>query len=198
MIEFRKTNFPSPRLTVISIVVFFLTTLIAAYAQRSPSPLSAERLQLLRQQANTYGLDPAPVIEHYQAMFDENDLKAREAEWFFEKNKAYEILASALPNLARDSTAYGSAIDALVRKKTFNKRVFAALVSELDALNALPIEGGNELPGARQTLKKRICGAITNWLQLPPPQITLSAEPVAAFSAQAKAKAAALPGASSY
>jgi hypothetical protein len=164
----------------------------------SPAPLTSAQAQTIQQLAPTYGLDPAAAVQKCQDLFAPDRLVAGGAESFLQQQKAYEILAAVLPNLTRDDTVYAGVIDTIVSKKTYSKPVFDALVAELDALNALPLEGGNELPGANQTVKEKICNAIAGWLNLQPPQITLSPDPVSTFSAQAKAKAALLTDSSPY
>lgn len=196
-IEQMKTNFLY-RAVLAGFVVISIFVALAKAQSPSPVPLTSAQVQRIQQLADTYGLDATAAAQKCQALFSPDRLVAGEAEWFFEQQKAYEILAVVLPSLTRDDPVHGGMIDTLVSKKTYSKPVFDALVAELDALNALPLEGGNELPGANQTVKEKICNAIAGWLNLQPPQITLSPDPVSTFSAQAKAKAALLTDSSPY
>ena len=162
---------------------------------------SASEIQYVRQQAVIYRIDPADAAKNYTAMFDPDQMAARQAEWFFEKRKAYTIIAGALPNLS--GGAYAAAIDHLVSKKNFDRVVFQALVQELDSVNAIPDAEGNanEDPGARETLKLKIWTALARWLNLPQPNMNgprYDFADFAAFSAQAKQKAATMTVNSPY
>jgi hypothetical protein len=174
-----------------------------AQERRPPreGPPSTSEIQYVRQQAVIYRIDPADAVKNYGAMFDPDQMAAGQAGWFFEQRKAYTILAAALPNLS--GTVYALAIDALVSKKTFDHAVFQALVQELDSVNAIPDSEGdaNTDPGANETLKLKICTALARWLSLPELNIDRSSHPFAdfaAFSAQAKQKAATTTVSSPY
>ena len=188
---------------ILLLLALWIVELSNAQERRPPreGPPSASEIQYVRQQAVIYRIDPADAVKNYGAMFDPDQMAAGQAEWFFEERKAYTIIAVALPNLS--GGAYAGAIDHLVSKKNFDRVVFQALVQELDSVNAIPDTEGNanEDPGARETLKLKIWTALARWLNLPKPNMNgprYGFADFAAFSAQAKQKAATMTVTSPY
>lgn len=154
--------------------------------------IPSDELATVEQLANTYKIDKTAARQRYREMFGSAITEANVAAGFFEEAKAYEILALALPHLNDITPAAVTAVDALVSKKSFSKKVFDALMVEFDRLVATPLGGaGGEIESGREVVEVKISRAVSRWLTLPEPKVELlDPEPLKAFSAAAKKKAA--------
>jgi DNA-binding transcriptional MocR family regulator len=167
---------------------------LAMQAQaQEPSPTSAEHsaadVQMLTELANIYHIDRGQTLENYKLMFNADRLTAMKGAYFFEEKKGFDILAMGLARL--EDSVKPRVINAILEKKTFGRRCFNALVTELDRMNSE--DSASEANSGYEFLKGRIAKVLAAWLSLPVNNINdRSPESITAFSALAKQKAAKL------
>ena len=111
---------------------------------RRPSPAE---LDLIKRLAGRDRLSPGDAAQTYARLFDRDEAVGREAEWNFERQKAFEILAVALPHLR--GTVEASAIDALVTKAPPSRAIAGALLRQLNFLNSDPLTDDTRTVGQR-------------------------------------------------
>jgi hypothetical protein len=153
----------------------------------SPTRGSTAERQIIEQKAETYGIDRAEAVAKYEEMFAPMRLIALDAIIYFDKRKAYDIVATALPAL--DRSVRSLAVSVLLKKQIFGRIAFDALSAELDRINLeKPIN--SEQRSGQLVSREYISEVLARWVGLPTSGIDpASAESVAEFNALVKGKA---------
>jgi hypothetical protein len=169
------------------IIGIFVINLAMQTGIGSPTRGSTAERQIIEQKAEIYNIDRAEAVARYEEMFSPTRLIALEAIMFFDKRKAYDIVATALPAL--DRSVRSAAISVLLKKQTFGRVAFDALSAELDRIN-LEKPLNSELRSGQEVTRAFVSEALARWVGLPTSGIDpASAESVAAFNALVKEKA---------
>jgi hypothetical protein len=186
----------------LGLLQILFSSALAVAQETSPTPVSftSQETARIQQQADLYRINRVVALSKYETLFGSDELQAGRAADFFEQHKAYEMLAAALPELPEVDrpVIHHYLRDILLEKKTFSKPVVDVLITELDRLNATPVNSANE-GGDTYFLQGRIVKAISHWLGIPDPQLDFSSRAsVQAFIAFARQKAATTPNTSPF
>lgn len=176
---------------IVALLAFGLLTCITEGAPSDPDVLKEGKIEKL---AQTYKIDGKQTVAKFKALHETDAKKAREAAVYFEKAKAYDITALALPEI-KDQYVRGYLRSVISQKKKFSPLVCQAALNELELLNAEPLElADGERVAAVANMKEELAAAVARWLTIPAPKLPRdpdkSAPGYTAFIASAKRKAA--------
>jgi hypothetical protein len=166
----------------------------------SGAQVTSAQLQNVLAWSQVYQISAANLGEAYAKVTQGNLADSRAGTEYLRKQRAFDVLAAALPDV-QNPDARIPIVKAILEKREYSPTACAALLGELDRLNA-SIPEQDELRAGAEATKQHIATLLSHWLGLPDPKLTfnttISQPGYAAFSAQAKTKAATMTDSSPY
>lgn len=180
------------------LLAFYLVTVHAMAQTPSPSPVTLNAAQISNIQAwsSVYGISADKLSASYSKILGDNSGDARAAAYDLEKGGVFKPLVAAAQETTNAETKI-FLIKMIVLKRDYSPDACSFLLDQLDSRNSTIPSKDADRAGA-EMIKRQIATAVARWLDIADPNIPFSPyhsqAAYAAFSAQARSKAATMAG----